>query len=145
MCFVDGEHTAEGVLRDARFCREVMGGQGTIAYHDRPILARGIADFTAELAAARVRFDAYPLPSELFVVELGEPRLLDGRPAVDRRSRKAAACWRRISRARGRATAIRALLLGEAGIHRVGRKAKRRARTVVARAPAVTRRPGGRD
>ena len=76
LCFVDGEHTSEAALRDARFCLEVMGGEGAILFHDRSLVFKGIATFLAELRSARVAYVAYPLRSVHLMLELGKPHLL---------------------------------------------------------------------
>jgi hypothetical protein len=75
LAFVDGEHTDEACLRDARFVREVLGDAGCIAFHDPEIVYRGIAAFLEELENGDVRATPYLLPYSIFVVELGEPRL----------------------------------------------------------------------
>ena len=73
-CFIDGEHTHGAALRDARFCRAVMQGAGIIAFHDFGIICRAILAFLREVPRPH---RAYPLRSDLFVVELGtEPTLL---------------------------------------------------------------------
>jgi len=75
LCLVDGEHTRAAALRDARFCREVVAGAGAIAFHDRKIVEPAIADFADELSASGAEFSAYRLPGQLYMVELGPPRL----------------------------------------------------------------------
>jgi hypothetical protein len=52
-CFIDGEHTYAAALRDARFCRAVMGSAGVIAFQT-PRPRRG-----------------YLLRDSVFVVEFG--------------------------------------------------------------------------
>ena len=47
-CFVDGEHTDDAVLADARFCAEALGGTGVIAFHDWGIVRSGIKAFIRE-------------------------------------------------------------------------------------------------
>jgi len=76
MCFIDGEHTDETALHDARFCRRVLADSGSIVFHDGQIIYRGIANFIEQLRAGGVVFQPYVLPDSLFVIELGEPRLL---------------------------------------------------------------------
>jgi hypothetical protein len=74
-CFIDGEHTNEAVLCDARFCRDAMRGRGVIAFHDSWLVARGIQRFLREAGTPR---RAYPLRAAVFVVELGDgPPLLE--------------------------------------------------------------------
>jgi hypothetical protein len=74
-CFIDGEHTNDAVLRDARFCRDAMRGRGVIAFHDSWLVARGIQRFLREAGTPR---RAYPLRAAVFVVELGDgPPLLE--------------------------------------------------------------------
>ncbi len=73
-CFIDGEHTHEAALRDARFCRAVMQGAGIIAFHDSNVIERAILAFLREASRPH---RAYSLRSTVFVVELGtEPTLL---------------------------------------------------------------------
>jgi hypothetical protein len=67
LCFVDGEHTHEAVLRDGRFCVQVLHGKGIVAFHDRPIIETGLLQLLRELPQVR----AYPLRHRLFVIELG--------------------------------------------------------------------------
>ena len=52
----------------------MLGEQGAIAFHDRHIVRAGIEEFVSELDPGS--FTAYPLPGSVFVVELGEPRLV---------------------------------------------------------------------
>ena len=80
LCFVDGEHTYDAALSDARFCLRALRGEGAILFHDRAVVASAIAGFMAELAREGVPFVGYALPSVLFVVELGEPQLLRREP-----------------------------------------------------------------
>lgn len=77
LCFVDGEHTHEAALRDARYCAAAVAGNGAVAFHDAHIVYKGIAAFVAELEAAGVEHTPYLLPTSVFVVELGPPRLRD--------------------------------------------------------------------
>jgi SAM-dependent methyltransferase len=74
LCFIDGEHTNDAALRDARFCRQVVGDQGAIVFHDRRLVRGAIEAFIAELDPGS--FAAYPLQGSVFVVEFGPPRLL---------------------------------------------------------------------
>jgi hypothetical protein len=75
LCFIDGEHTEEAALRDARFCRFAMRGSGVIAFHDSYAVERAILIFLRETPRPH---RAYSLRSSVFVVELGsEPRCLD--------------------------------------------------------------------
>lgn len=71
-CFVDGEHTHDAVLRDARFCRSALRGRGVIAFHDFAIVPSPILRFLRETRGAR----GYRLRDEVFVVEIGIPTLL---------------------------------------------------------------------
>lgn len=73
-CFVDGEHTYRGALRDARFCRSVIRGAGIIAFHDSHVIQSALLAFLRETERPH---RAYPLRSSVFVVELGgTPTLL---------------------------------------------------------------------
>ena len=76
LSFVDSEHTDPAALRDARFCDAAMHESGCVAFHDAPVVYRGIGRFLTELEGAGRPFSAYVLPDSLFVVELGDLRLL---------------------------------------------------------------------
>jgi hypothetical protein len=69
LCFIDGEHTVEAALRDARFSRAAIGDDGVIAFHDRVVVRPAIDALLAELEA--IPHEAYPLPNQLFIVSLG--------------------------------------------------------------------------
>jgi hypothetical protein len=71
LCFIDGEHTYESCLADARFCRAVAAPDATLAFHDTPIIHPAIRDFLDELRRDGVVFRAYPVPDTVFVIELG--------------------------------------------------------------------------
>jgi hypothetical protein len=76
LCFIDAEHTDDAAIRDARFCQAVLGDQGAIAFHDAQIVYRGIALFLRGLSDADTEAHPYLLPDSIFVVEIGEPRLM---------------------------------------------------------------------
>jgi hypothetical protein len=71
LCLLDGEHTTEAALRDARFCRQAMRGEGVIAFHDRELVADAIERFLAELEG--VAHTSFPLPDFFQLVEIGPP------------------------------------------------------------------------
>jgi hypothetical protein len=75
LCFVDGEHTDEAVVRDARFCQRVLGDGGWLAFHDAGIVYRGLGTYLSELEKKGVEHRVYFLPDSMLVVELGERRL----------------------------------------------------------------------
>jgi hypothetical protein len=75
LCFIDGEHTNESCLADARFCRSVVASDGVIAFHDSGLIFSAIRTFLAELRAAGVEHVAYPLPDSVFVIELAGANL----------------------------------------------------------------------
>jgi hypothetical protein len=77
ICFIDGEHTDEAALHDARFCYSAMRGSGCIVFHDAAIVYRAIAHFIDELTQEHVEFRPYLLPNTIFVIELGSVQLLD--------------------------------------------------------------------
>lgn len=124
LCFIDGEHTRAAALRDARFCREVMGAVGAIVFHDRRIVASGIGDFVEELAAAGADYSAYPLASEIFVVELGTPALAGSALVRARRPASMRALWC-LATALAGARGARAFLLAEAAAGRLAGRVKR--------------------
>ena len=55
MCLIDGEHTREAALRDARFCLEALGGAGVIAFHDSNVVQPAIDDFVRALGERPAR------------------------------------------------------------------------------------------
>ncbi len=83
LCFIDGEHTDEAVLSDFQFCLGVLKPDGCIAFHDAQITYNGIATCIDHLEKAGIKFNAYCLPSIVFVIEIGdfpmhnEPAILD--------------------------------------------------------------------
>lgn len=73
ICFIDGEHTDEAVVRDFEFCRQVLDVTGgVIVFHDSQITYNGIATCVETLKAEGVRFRAYNIPHIVFVIEVGE-------------------------------------------------------------------------
>jgi hypothetical protein len=76
LCFVDGEHTDQAVLRDARFCLSVINPDGCIVFHDAHAIYRGLDEFIrCDLIQPGRSFRAYPLPDVVFVVQLGTSHL----------------------------------------------------------------------
>jgi Methyltransferase domain len=75
LCFIDGEHTHDAALRDARFCREVVGEEGVIAFHDFGLVRDAVAAFVAELGD--VVFSARKLPGATYAVEVGAAGVLE--------------------------------------------------------------------
>jgi Methyltransferase domain len=74
LCLIDGEHTHDAALRDARFCRRVLQGSGAIVFHDRRLVRPAIECFLEELGESP--HEGYPLLGSVYVIELGETRLL---------------------------------------------------------------------
>ncbi len=98
-CFIDGEHTDEAVLRDARFCADAVAGAGVLAFHDYQMVEAGIRAFLKE--AWQDVSHAIAFAGHVFAVELGGARMLQA-PIVDRAiaSRWHSAVWRVASRPR---------------------------------------------
>jgi hypothetical protein len=82
LCLIDGEHTHEAALRDARFCLEVLGDTpGVIAFHDSNVLQEAIDAFVRSLGHRP--HAAFQLPDSVAVVQVGAddlPRV----PVIDR-------------------------------------------------------------
>ena len=93
-CFIDGEHTNQAALRDARFCRAAMRGAGVIAFHDSYAVERAILTFLRETPRPH---RAYSLRSSVYVVELG----------IERSLLEDARMWGQLYRARRSAVANR--------------------------------------
>ncbi len=101
LCFIDGEHTDDAALRDARFCAEALDGAGVIAFHDCQLLRDGIGSFMREAwpdVSAALMFAVGPVTG-VFAVELGDRRMLR-QPVVHRAvgSRWHSAVWDAVSR-----------------------------------------------
>jgi hypothetical protein len=114
LCFIDGEHTHEAALADARFCEAALRGQGCIAFHDDSTVRTALRDFVRHLSRTGTSFAAYPVPKKIFVVELGDSRLhetgalrrLFAGPVSER-----PALTRYLARSAGSSSAVRRLLL----------------------------------
>jgi hypothetical protein len=89
LCFIDGEHTDDAALRDARFCRQVVGDDGALAFHDFRRVHGAIRAFAGALDPGS--YTAYRLESSVLVIELGEPRLLTSDFVAGRAPKKALA------------------------------------------------------
>jgi hypothetical protein len=71
ICFIDGEHTEEAVLADFSFCREVAAPQAVICFHDDNVVFPALIRIVEGLQNGTEPFEAYALPSYIFVIELG--------------------------------------------------------------------------
>jgi hypothetical protein len=72
ICLIDGEHTDGAVMSDFRFCLSALDGRGAIMFDDAQIIYNGIADCITYLQEHSVAFNAYALPSKIFVIEIGD-------------------------------------------------------------------------
>lgn len=79
-CFVDGEHTDEAALTDARFCLSVLAENGIIAFHDANLVFKGLQNFLSELDADKRPHRAFILPNSVFLVEIGTIHFCDMEP-----------------------------------------------------------------
>jgi hypothetical protein len=105
-CFIDGEHTNEAALRDARFCARAIRGRGVIAFHDHSLVAQGVRAFLREAwgevsVAAALSFPRAGRSVSgggVLAVELGDGGVLRS-PVVDKviASRWHAMAWRQAS------------------------------------------------
>ncbi len=85
LCFIDGEHTDEAALRDARFCAEALAGAGIISFHDCQLVRDGIGAFLREAwsgLSGAAMFAVGPVTG-VFAVELGGRQMLS-QPVVRR-------------------------------------------------------------
>ena len=106
LCFVDGEHSHEAVLNDARFCAEAMAGAGVIAFHDYGIVESAIRAFIRErwrdisLALPLNRRLYPPAGLGVFALELGDAGILR-HPVIARATGpRSHALWRAVNRPR---------------------------------------------
>jgi methyltransferase family protein len=88
-CLIDGEHTYEAVLRDARFCAEALGGRGVIAFHDCYVVGAAISAFIRQHwrdISRALTFALAPSPNAghgILALELGDSRMLRD-PVINR-------------------------------------------------------------
>lgn len=107
-CFIDGEHSDEAVLCDARFCLEAIDGAGIIAFHDYGIVRPAIRSFLREQWSEFSYALALNVPGNpkaghgVFAIEVGDTGIL-ARPVVQRAiaSRSHSLLWRAANRPRG--------------------------------------------
>jgi hypothetical protein len=83
-CFVDGEHTDQAVLADARFCLSVMAENGVIVFHDANLVFDGLQQFLKELSASGRSFHPHILPDSVFIIEVGPARFCESEPMSGR-------------------------------------------------------------
>ncbi len=70
VCFIDGEHTDEAVIRDYSFVSAVCAPDAVIYFHDAPIIHGGLAAIVRELKAQKTMFRAYKLKGSTFAIML---------------------------------------------------------------------------
>ena len=80
LCFIDGEHTDEAALVDARFCLSVLAENGAIAFHDANMIYGGLRTLLAELAASGCLLRAQMLPDSIFLIEVGAVDFCESEP-----------------------------------------------------------------
>lgn len=81
LCFIDGEHTDDAVLRDAEVCMSAVAGEGVIAFHDYQLVQHGIREFLSK--RWHDISTALAFPGAVFVVEVGDSRVLCS-PVIER-------------------------------------------------------------
>jgi hypothetical protein len=86
LCFIDGEHTNDAVLRDARFCFEIVKFDGCIAFHDAHLIYTALNQLLSELTQSQRPFRAYVLPETVFVIDLGTANYGEMSPVKERRA-----------------------------------------------------------
>ena len=84
LCFIDGEHTDEAVLTDARFCLSVLAENGVILFHDANLVFTGLEAFLNELAAKGRPFHPHILPGSVFMIEFDAARFCETEPVRGR-------------------------------------------------------------
>jgi hypothetical protein len=90
LCFVDGEHSDDAVLRDARFCAAAVRGGGIIAFHDYQMVKPGIRTFLHDAwgtISSVVIFSGNSAQDDggggVLAVEVGQRGILN-RPIIER-------------------------------------------------------------
>jgi hypothetical protein len=105
-CFIDGEHSDEAVLNDARFCVEAMEGAGVIAFHDWGIVQSAIKAFVRErwrdisFALAINRPKAPRAGHGVFALEFGDNGILGHRAIARATGARSYGMWRAANRPR---------------------------------------------
>lgn len=102
LCLIRSMGDTASTLRDARFCLAVLRGRGVIVFQNRTLVSAGIVRFLSQVEACH----AYPLTTELFVVEVGIPTLVTDAAVATRLPRQR---WARVSRDRRRVIGALAL------------------------------------
>ncbi|MEP6946876.1 MAG: class I SAM-dependent methyltransferase [Acidobacteriota bacterium] len=72
LCFIDGEHTDVATEIDFDLCLSILDSSGAIVFHDSYIIYRAIRACIDKLAAKNISFQAYNLPSVVFVIEIND-------------------------------------------------------------------------
>jgi len=80
LCFIDGQHTDEAVVCDARFCLSALAENGIILFHVANIIYGGLQAFLAELKANGRVFRAAVVPGSIFLIEFGSLGLCEMEP-----------------------------------------------------------------
>lgn len=108
-CFIDGEHSNEAVLTDARFCADALEGAGVIAFHDWGIVRPAIRAFVRERRrdiSFALAVNRPPEPASgygVFALELGDRGILR-HPALERATgTRSYAIWAAANRPRSAA------------------------------------------
>jgi predicted O-methyltransferase YrrM len=71
LCFIDGEHTNLAAEKDFAFCISVLASSGVIFFHDAHIVFQALDNILRDLRAANRPFQAYNLPTSIFVIDFG--------------------------------------------------------------------------
>ena len=86
ICLIDGEHTNEATLRDARFCLSVVDPNGCILFHDGHLIYASLDQFIKEMAQSGRSFRPYVLPETIFAIDLGAADYGEVEPVRSRRA-----------------------------------------------------------
>jgi hypothetical protein len=84
LCYIDGEHTDEAVLRDFKFCLSVLDKNGAILFDDANIIYNGIADCLGYLKDNSISFRPFILPDKIFAIEIGDFPLHQNKAVLER-------------------------------------------------------------
>jgi hypothetical protein len=71
LCFIDGQHANEAVMRDFRFCRATAKSAAIFVFHDANMIFQALTRIVEELSVSGVAFEAYNLPDSVFVLDVG--------------------------------------------------------------------------
>lgn len=72
ICFIDGEHTDNAVMRDFLSCLNVARDGAAFVFHDAAVVFKGLRKCLHHLDIMGKKYSAYVLPQRCAVIEVGD-------------------------------------------------------------------------